>query len=281
MAFRARTTSISALQSKIKAKTEKPKDERFFVPTPDKENLVQVIFRFLPSPDSDAVVETREHYFKVGEKTIRENCIKSDNSGPNMCPICRDNAKDWNDDNKSTYSTRKAKSKYICNIGIIKDLGNPHNVGKVFLYEFKNSINNKIIGKIAPKTALEEAINVFDYFEGANFKLIGLPDTYNNGVKDIPFMNYETSAFYDKSALTQELAEKFDTQLFELSSFCSDTKHKSIAELEAIVATYSTAKVKEVLPTIEESAVKQPTQPEPVEDNDEDWLNSLRESIDN
>jgi hypothetical protein len=92
-------------------------------------------------------------------------------------PVAELNSKLWNasndDDSPERKQARKQKRrlKYVSNIYVIKDSGNPDNDGKVFLYAYGKKIFDKLNDLMNPQYEDETAVNPFDLWEGANFRL--------------------------------------------------------------------------------------------------------------
>jgi hypothetical protein len=142
------------------------------------------------------------------------------------------NLKLWNstsdDDSPERKQVRKQKRKlhYISNIYVVKDPGNPENEGKVFLYKYGKKIFNKLNEAMNPKFADEEALNPFDFWEGANFKLkIQYVDGYRN---------YDKSEFDRPNPLSdndKELEAIWKKQ-YSLKSFLEPSNFKSYDDLK-------------------------------------------------
>ena len=69
----------------------------------------------------------------------------------------------------------------------MQDKANPGNEGKVFLYKFGKKIFDKIMEAMQPEYEDETAINPFDFWQGANFKL--------KLKKVAGYWNYDSSEF--------------------------------------------------------------------------------------
>jgi len=109
----------------------------------------------------------------------------------------------------------------------VKDPANPQNEGKVFLYKFGTTIFNKITEAISPKFEDEDAIDPFDLWSGANFKIrMKMKGDY---------LNYDDSAFDRTSSLhdDEDFLEKVYNQIKPLTSFTSADSFKSYDQLKA------------------------------------------------
>jgi hypothetical protein len=105
----------------------------------------------------------------------------------------------WNngtDAGKEAARKQKRKLTYIANIYVVKDPANPENEGKVFLYKFGKKIFDKLTAAMQPEFEDEEAIDPFDFWGGANFKL---------KAKNVAgYRNYDSSEFARPDALLDD-----------------------------------------------------------------------------
>ena len=117
-------------------------------------------------------------------------------------------------------------SSYYSNILVVKDPKNPSNEGKVFLYKYGKKIHDKILAAMKPEFQDETPVNVFDLWEGANFKL---------KIKKVAgFWNYDSSEFDSVSALSSDDTELEATwkQEHSLEAFTARDQFKSYEDLE-------------------------------------------------
>ena len=109
---------------------------------------------------------------------------------------------------------------------VVKDPKHPENEGKVFLYKYGKKIHDKILAAMQPEFQDEEPINVFDLWEGANFKL---------KIKKVAgFWNYDSSEFDSVSAISADDSEleAIWKKEYSLESFTSRDQFKSYEDLE-------------------------------------------------
>jgi len=202
------------------------KDERIYYPQFNENDTAQAIIRFLPSPDTDIPFVSVYSHSIQGAGWYIENCpttIKKE------CPACKANTAIWESD-PDTARKRKRKQSYYSNILIIKDPANPENEGKVFLYKYGKKVYDKIMSKIDPGSdSIEEPIMVFDYYDGADFKLI--IKKIQVGKYKMP--NYDDSQFSAPSPVgTDDEIEKYAESLYNLSEFTAPENFKSFDELQ-------------------------------------------------
>jgi hypothetical protein len=143
----------------------------------------------------------------------------------------------WNkttDDNspeRKQVREQKRRLNYIANILVVNDPKHPENNGKVFLYKFGKKIFDKIMDKARPAFEDEDPVNVFDYWDGANFKLrMRTVDGYPN---------YDSSEFEARTpvARTDEGILEIANKQYDLSEFVDPKNFKSYAELKTKLET--------------------------------------------
>lgn len=139
----------------------------------DKAQNGYAVIRFLPAPENEDMpfVKMYSHAFQAKGGWYIENSLTTMNQKD---PVSEFNSELWNngkDSGKEQARKQKRKLSYIANIYVVKDPENPQNDGKVFLYKFGKKIFDKLMSAMQPEFEDEEAINPFDFWEGANFKL--------------------------------------------------------------------------------------------------------------
>lgn len=204
-------------------------DDLKWKPTRDKAGNGHALIRFLPSPaDSDLPwIQYWDHGFQgpTGKWLIE----KSLSSLGKDCPISEFNSALWNSGNeedKEQARKQKRRLHYVSNILVIDDPGNPDNNGKVFLYEYGKKIFDKIQDVMNPEFEDETAINPFDMWEGADFKL---------RIRKVEgWVNYDKSEFASPGAITEDEAklEELYNSLHSLSTFVDPANYKTYEQLE-------------------------------------------------
>ena len=164
-------------------------DERYWKLECDKAQNGYAVIRFLPAPDSEDMpfVKMYSHAFQGKGGWYIENSLTTIGGKD---PVSEFNSELWNngtDAGKDQARKQKRKLTYIANIYVVKDPANPQNEGGVFLFKFGKKIFDKIMSAMQPEFEDEEAINPFDFWEGANFKL---------KAKNVAgYRNYDSSEF--------------------------------------------------------------------------------------
>jgi hypothetical protein len=196
----------------------------------DKAGNASATIRFLPRTEGDELpwVKVFSHGFQgPSGKWYIENSLSTMNEPD---PVGELNSKLWNsgsDANKEIARKQKRRLHYISNILVIDDPKHPEHNGKVMLYKFGKKIFDKIMDKARPTFEDETPVNVFDYWEGANFKLRMIT------VDGYP--NYDKASFSDVSAVAdeEEFILSIANQQYKLAEFLEKKNFKSYAELKA------------------------------------------------
>jgi hypothetical protein len=229
------TIDWSATNKKFKeheaAKQGGFKDERMFTPKYKEDGTFQAVIRFLPQKDTDIpYVEMYSHGFQNVGGWFVDNCPTTLGRGT-KCPVCESNSVIYSVDPEALRQRdSKRKLSYYANILVVNDIQTPSNNGKVFLYRFGSKIYDKIIEKWQPpEGGIIKPVQVFDYYEGANFNLI--IKKIKVGKKMMP--NYDSANFDSVSCVgTDEEIERIDNARFSLKEIRDPSKFKSYAELK-------------------------------------------------
>ena len=164
-------------------------DDRLWKLEVDKSGNGYAVIRFLPAPDGEDLpfVKLYSHAFQGPGGWYIENSLTTLGGKD---PVSEYNSQLWNngtDAGKDAARKQKRKLTYISNIYVVKDPANPENEGKVFLYKYGKKIFDKLTAAMQPEFEDEEAIDPFDFWQGANFKL---------KAKNVAgYRNYDSSEF--------------------------------------------------------------------------------------
>ena len=226
---------LGAAESESKPQDKKSYvDERLWKPQLDKTGNGYAVLRFLPAPEGEELpwAKVWNHAFQgpTGQWYI-ENSLTTIGQKD---PVSELNTRYWNsgvESDKEIARRQKRKLQYFSNIYVVTDSKNPDNEGKVFLYRFGKKIFDKIMEAMQPAFDDEIAINPFDFWKGANFKLkIRKVDGY---------WNYDKSEFDPVSALldNDDALEEVWKKQHSLKEFTAPTNFKSYDELKTRLAT--------------------------------------------
>jgi len=207
------------------------KSDNFWRPEVDKAGNGMATIRFLPAPavdGDDALpwVKIFSHGFQGAGGWLIDNCLTTKNQ---QCPVCEHNSSLWNsgiEANKDIVRKQKRKLNYIANVYIVSDPKHPENEGQVKLFKFGKKIFDKISEAMNPQFADEQAINPFDMWKGANFKL---------KIRKVEgYQNYDKSEFESSSPLLSDddELEKIWQSEFSLAEMISDKEFKSYDALK-------------------------------------------------
>jgi hypothetical protein len=202
-------------------------DDRMWKPTVDKAGNGYAVIRFLPAVEGDDLPWAKywDHFFQgpTGQWYVEKSLTTIGKDDP----VSEMNSKLWNtgiESDKEVARKRKRRLHYVSNIMVISDPENPANNGKTFLYEYGAKIFEKLMDAMQPKFADETAVNPFDMWKGANFKI--------KIAQVAGFRNYDRSEFGPVEPLAED--DKLETiynQEYSLKEFTDPSTYKSYDEL--------------------------------------------------
>lgn len=222
-------SNFEFLQKELeKSSTASGADDRLWKPELDASGNGYAVVRFLPAPEGESVpwAKVYAHAFKGPGGWLIDGCPTTLGD---KCPICAANTKLWNsghESDKEVARQRKRKLSYYSNIYVVNDPKNPDNNGKVFLFKYGKKIHDKILAAMQPEFQDETPVNVFDFWEGANFKI---------KIRTIGgYWNYDASEFAAPAALSSDddEMEAMWKQAYSLEAFTATSEFKSYDDLE-------------------------------------------------
>lgn len=227
---KSRTTDFTKItQALSKTNDYGSNDEDVFKLTKDKAGNGSAVIRFLPKHPDDELpfVTVYTHAFQgpAGRWYI-ENSRTTLNEPDPISEINRTLWASGLESDKEIARKQRRKTTYIANIYVVNDPGNPENNGKVFRMKFGKKIYQMIMDKANPTFAEDKPINVFDPFDGADFKL------RMRQVEGYP--NYDTSVFTDPKPLSESDDEivAIVNQMKPLKDLVAPSQFKSYDELK-------------------------------------------------
>jgi len=227
-------SKLGSLTAKLVKEVEKMNnngasgDDRFWKLEVDKSGNGYAVIRFLPAPDKEDLpfVKLYSHAFQGPGGWYIENSLTTLGQKD---PVSEYNSQLWNngtDAGKELARKQKRKLTYIANIYVVKDPTNPENEGQPFLYKFGKKIFDKLTAAMQPEFEDEEAIDPFDFWQGANFKL---------KAKNVAgYRNYDSSEFTAVTPLLDDddALESVWKKEFSLKEFIAADQFKSYEELK-------------------------------------------------
>ena len=205
------------------------KDERLWKPEVDKSGNGYAVIRFLPAVEGEDMpwAKVWNHAFQgpTGQWYIDNSLTTLGQKDP----VSEMNSAYWNtgiESDKEIARKQKRKLQYFSNIYVVSDSKHPENEGKVFLFRYGKKIFDKLMAAMQPEFEDEKAINPFDFWEGANFKL--------KIRKVAGYWNYDSSDFDSAKALfdNDEQIEEVWKQQYPLAEFSAASNFKSYEELK-------------------------------------------------
>ena len=226
-------SKLGSLTAKLVKEVEKlntngGSDERLWKLDVDKSGNGYAVIRFLPAPNGEDLpfVKLYSHAFQGPGGWYIENSLTTLGQKD---PVSEFNTQLWNngtDAGKETARKQKRKLTYISNIYVVKDPANPENEGKVFLYKYGKKIFDKLTAAMQPEFEDETAIDPFDFWQGANFKL---------KAKNVAgYRNYDSSEFTAQSPVLDDddALEGLWKKEFSLAELVATDQFKSYDELK-------------------------------------------------
>ena len=203
-------------------------DDRLWKLDVDKSGNGYAVIRFLPAPNGEDLpfVKLYSHAFQGPGGWYIENSLTTLGQKD---PVSELNSELWNngtDAGKELARKQKRKLTYASNIYVVKDPANPANEGKVFLFKYGKKIFDKLTAAMQPEFEDEEAIDPFDFWGGANFKL---------KAKNVAgYRNYDSSEFAASAPLLDDddAMEAIWKKQYSLAELVAADQFKSYDELK-------------------------------------------------
>ena len=227
-------SKLGSLTAKLVKEVEKmntgsgSSDDRVWKLDVDKSGNGYAVIRFLPAPNGEDLpfVKLYSHAFQGPGGWFIENSLTTLGQKD---PVSELNSELWNngtDAGKELARKQKRKLTYISNIYVVKDPANPSNEGKVFLFKYGKKIFDKLTAAMQPEFEDEEAIDPFDFWQGANFKL---------KAKNVAgYRNYDSSEFAAAAPLLDDddAMEAVWKKQYSLAELTAADQFKSYDELK-------------------------------------------------
>ena len=227
-------SKLGSLTAKLVKEVEKMNttsgsgDDRVWKLECDKSGNGYAVIRFLPAPNGEDLpfVKLYSHGFQGPGGWYLENSLTTLGQKD---PVSELNSELWNngtDAGKEIARKQKRKLTYVSNIYVVKDPSNPDNEGKVFLFKYGKKIFDKLTAAMQPEFEDEEAIDPFDFWKGANFKL---------KAKNVAgYRNYDSSEFAKPGALLEDddAMEAVWKKQYSLAELIAADQFKSYDELK-------------------------------------------------
>ena len=262
-------------------------DDRLWKLDRDKAGNGSAVIRFLPQVEGDDLPWVRIFNHGFQGPTGRWYIENSLSTIGEKDPLGDLNSKLWNsgsEADKEIARKQKRRLNYTCNILVISDPKHPENEGQVKLFKFGKKIFDMIMDKAKPTFDDETPVNVFDLWEGANFRL---------RIRQVDgWPSYDKSEFDSPSELFNGDEDKLVSLVnkqFPLREFLDKKNFKTFEELSrklADVLNLDATPITTASAISERASTMEPTQPRSVptpqpkasvsNDEDSDILNYFK-----
>jgi len=247
------------LNPEDQANKNKYQDDRLWKPELDKTGNGYAVLRFLPASEGEDMpwVRVWSHAFQGPGGWYIENSLTTLGQKD---PVSEENTRLWNtglDSDKEIARKRKRKLSYYSNVLVVSDPKHPENEGKVMLFKFGKKIFDKITEAMQPAFEDEVAVNPFDFWKGANFKL---------KIRKVDgFWNYDKSEFDSVSQIAEsdEDIKAIWSKQHKLQPFLAPEAFKSYDELNEKLNRVISGSAK-TAETVENTDLPQATESAPV-----------------
>ena len=240
---RNKGNNLKKLQEQLEKANQSgaPRDERIWKPKFNKDKgKGTCIVRFLTPIEGDSFVEMKSYQFNGSGGNFWGNALQTigEKDPVQLAAInAFKKAKAEGDERLRTEAKKfLPKSQFYAWVYVIKDEENPDNEGKVKIFQFGRQIYSFIEKAIQPEFDDVDAMDPFDLWEGADFKIrmIGkeIPDSRTGNKVLVP--NYENSEFARPSEFLngdEDELEAVVEQTTNLNEFISPDKFKSFDEV--------------------------------------------------
>lgn len=249
-----------ALQGQSSGGSDKSENPNMWYPHLDEAGNGMATIRFLPPAEGNNLPWAKlfKHGWKDKGGWMITECPTTIDQD---CPICSANKDLWQTEveaNRIIASTRKRKISYFLNILVEQDSKNPENEGQVKIFRCGTKIFEMLQAAQNPKFEDETAIDPFDFWEGASFKL--------KICKVDKQTNYDRSVFLEPSELfggDEAQLEELYGKLHDISEFVKPSVFQSYEQIEKRFNRVIGATNVRNAPKTAEEAVNTPTESVP------------------
>jgi hypothetical protein len=233
--FDSITAELEKIVNPQKSSYNNDEDEgKYFKLVPDKVGNASAVIRFLPKKDGDQLPWITQYSYgwknDDNNKWYIQKCLSTLGEKDPCNEYTYELRKTGREEDKTLAQKRGRRTNYYSNILVINDPVNPDNNGKVFLFRYGKKIFEKVTAAAKPVFEDDKPVNVFDLWEGSNFRI---------SMQQVSgFPNYDKSSFASPTALydgdEEKLLEVVNTQ-YQLSEINDIKNFKSYEELSRIL----------------------------------------------
>ena len=232
--MRKNNSSLSKIASAIEKESTKKsyEDDTMWKLEGDKAGNATAVIRFLPAREDEELpwVKLYSHGFQgPSGRWYIQNCPTTIGRESPVVDHCNELWSTGLQSDQEIAKKRKRKLSYTSNVLIVSDPNHPENEGKVFKFRYGKKIFEKIMDKITPSFEDQKPVDVFDPWEGANFR--------------IRMRRFEGYANFDKSEFDSpsSISEKDEDILVVMEArhpllpIVAEDQFKSYAELKGML----------------------------------------------
>lgn len=234
--------ALAKLQQKVNESSGGKKDPRIWKIPYDSNKVGTALIRLLPWGDGQRApwVEWAEYSFRGKGGTYWNRSLKSIGKEDPVAELnnaqwslAREKGEDnqkWKGPESNAVKGRGERTYYMCNIFVLEDNMNPENVGQVKLFKYGPGIHKKIMAALVPEYKDQSPIQVFDFWEGANFRV----RSKGKQAGDQLLPNYEDSAFMSPEPLhsSDDVLKGIYGKMIDLTEFEAESNYKSFDDLK-------------------------------------------------
>lgn len=234
--------ALAKLQQKVNESSGGKKDPRIWKIPYDSNKVGTALIRLLPWGDGQRApwVEWAEYSFRGKGGTYWNRSLKSigkddpvaelNNAQWNLAREKGEDNQKWKGPESNSVKGRGERTYYMCNIFVLEDNMNPENVGQVKLFKYGPGIHKKIMAALVPEYKDQSPIQVFDFWEGANFRV----RSKGKQAGDQLLPNYEDSAFMSPEPLhsSDDVLKGIYGKMIDLTEFEAESNYKSFEDLK-------------------------------------------------
>jgi len=205
---------------------------------PDSAGSANAIIRFLPPTTGEYFIRQFSHVIKDAKGKFHINACPATIGLP--CPFCENYKRLYNEaigdpDKQKLAKIFRKSDNFYANVLVLDNPTNYEQNDKVLILKFGKRIFDKLQNQIVPSFSDENPHNVFDLWNGSNFKL--------RQSKVDGFPNFDKSCFDKSSEIgSDEFKVSVMSQLHDLNAkYLSNSSFKSYEQLSSVLKTINDA----------------------------------------
>lgn len=209
-------------------------DTRFYKLEKDENGSGAAVIRFLPDSERSMI----QQMFKINTNITKNGKRRfvaefSPTTIGGSDPFQEEWARLWNSGNKEDAKLYSRNIRYLTNIKVLRDPGNPDNEGKIFLFEMSGKMKDKVQSALNPSEqdlALGATKKeMFNPLKGNSFKLVARKGANGQINYDSSEIVSDVTSIYDSA---EDALADIKENTFLLSDFLKEDAFLSYEELQ-------------------------------------------------